>query len=50
MLAEGVVGFKCFMIDSGVKEFPHVSEEDIHQAMKQLQGTDSVLLVSIVVH
>ena len=44
MLAEGVVGFKCFMINSGVKEFPHVSEDDLHQAMAQLQGTGAVLL------
>eukprot|EP01137_Pigoraptor_chileana_P014183 Opistho-2@68516 len=40
----GVRGFKCFLINSGVDEFPHVVEADLHKAMKALQGTDSVLL------
>jgi len=46
MVQAGVAGFKCFLIHSGVDEFPHVSDTDLHAAMKQLQGTDSVLLVS----
>ncbi|XP_056598386.1 alanine--glyoxylate aminotransferase-like isoform X4 [Triplophysa dalaica] len=44
MLQAGVAGFKCFLIHSGVEEFPHVSDADLHATMKQLQGTDSVLL------
>ncbi|KAK7888770.1 hypothetical protein WMY93_024330 [Mugilogobius chulae] len=44
MIGAGVAGFKCFMIHSGVDEFPHVSHADLHTAMKQLQGTGSVLL------
>lgn len=46
MIQAGVTGFKCFLIHSGVEEFPHVTEHDLHTAMKQLQGTGSVLLVS----
>lgn len=46
MVEAGVAGFKCFLIHSGVDEFPHVSEKDLHAAMKELQGTKSVLLVS----
>lgn len=46
MVQAGVAGFKCFLIQSGVEEFPHVSDADLHAAMKQLQGTDSVILVS----
>ncbi len=46
MVQAGVAGFKCFLIHSGVDEFPHVSDADLHAAMKQLQGTGSVLLVS----
>ena len=46
MIAAGISGFKCFLIHSGVEEFPHVSEADLHKAMKELQGTDSVLLVN----
>ncbi|XP_074046836.1 allantoinase, mitochondrial-like isoform X2 [Macrotis lagotis] len=44
LMEAGVPGFKCFMIDSGVEEFPHVSTKDLHMAMKELQGTDCVLL------
>ncbi|XP_055799902.1 allantoinase, mitochondrial [Salvelinus fontinalis] len=44
MIQAGVAGFKCFLIHSGVEEFPHVTDEDLHMAMKQLQGTGSVLL------
>lgn len=44
MVQAGVAGFKCFLIHSGVDEFPHVSDADLHAAMEQLQGTDSVLL------
>ncbi|XP_037326180.1 allantoinase, mitochondrial isoform X1 [Pungitius pungitius] len=44
MIQAGVAGFKCFLIHSGVEEFPHVTERDLHAAMAQLQGTGSVLL------
>ncbi|KTF75632.1 hypothetical protein cypCar_00035900 [Cyprinus carpio] len=44
MVQAGVAGFKCFLIHSGVDEFPHVSDTDLDSAMKQLQGTGSVLL------
>ncbi|XP_037530935.1 zgc:103559 [Nematolebias whitei] len=44
MIQAGVAGFKCFLIHSGVDEFPHVTDSDLHTAMKQLQGTGSVLL------
>ncbi|XP_058493475.1 allantoinase, mitochondrial [Solea solea] len=44
MIQAGVAGFKCFLIHSGVEEFPHVTDSDLHAAMKQLQGTGSVLL------
>ncbi|XP_013979220.1 allantoinase, mitochondrial [Salmo salar] len=44
MIQAGVAGFKCFLMHSGVEEFPHVTDGDLHIAMKQLQGTGSVLL------
>ncbi|KAH9965112.1 allantoinase [Lactifluus volemus] len=40
----GVRGFKCFMIESGVEEFPCVSESDLRPAMSALKDTGSVLL------
>ncbi|XP_056420671.1 allantoinase, mitochondrial-like isoform X1 [Hyla sarda] len=44
MFHAGVAGFKCFLINSGVPEFPHVSLMDLHSAMCELQETNSVLL------
>ncbi|KAF5348088.1 hypothetical protein D9758_010066 [Tetrapyrgos nigripes] len=44
LVDRGVKGFKCFLIESGVEEFPCVKEEDLHKAMKVLQDTDVPLL------
>ncbi|EJD00776.1 allantoinase [Fomitiporia mediterranea MF3/22] len=44
MSEDGVKGFKCFMIESGVEEFPCVKAENIEKAMQELQNTDTVLL------
>lgn len=45
MLDAGVAGFKCFLIDSGVPEFPHVGEEDLRKAMPVLARRGAPLLV-----
>ncbi|EPQ57756.1 allantoinase [Gloeophyllum trabeum ATCC 11539] len=39
----GVKGFKCFLIESGVEEFPCVVEQDVAKAMQTLQGKPTVL-------
>ncbi|WWC67856.1 allantoinase [Kwoniella pini CBS 10737] len=44
MLNNGVKGFKCFLIDSGVEEFPHVEEEDLIKACEALKGTNALIL------
>ncbi len=41
----GVVGFKCFLIHSGVEEFPNVTEEDLRGAMPELARLGAVLIV-----
>ncbi|KAJ7647310.1 allantoinase [Roridomyces roridus] len=41
----GVKGFKCFLIDSGVEEFPCVSESDTRKAMEVLQHSPSTVLL-----
>ncbi|HKO98933.1 MAG TPA: allantoinase AllB [Pyrinomonadaceae bacterium] len=41
----GVVGFKCFLVHSGVDEFPNVSETDLHEAMPELARLGAVLIV-----
>lgn len=37
MIEAGVKGFKCFLCDSGVDEFRHVEEEDLHRALPKIQ-------------
>ncbi|TFK84933.1 allantoinase [Polyporus arcularius HHB13444] len=39
----GVRGFKCFLIESGVDEFPCVNETDLRQAMHELKDSPTVL-------
>lgn len=36
MVDAGVKGFKCFLIESGVDEFPAVDEDDVRIAMEKL--------------
>ena len=43
--AAGVVGFKCFLIDSGVAEFPNVTEPDLRAALPELARLDALLIV-----
>src|SRR2546425_696640 len=41
----GVVGFKCFLIHSGVDEFPNVTEADLRLAMPELTRLGASLIV-----
>ena len=41
----GVVGFKCFLVPSGVDEFPHVTEADLRLAMPELTRLGALLIV-----
>ena len=45
LVADGVRGFKCFLIDSGVEEFGWVAEPHLAIAMPILAGLDRPLLV-----
>ncbi|MEQ1924405.1 MAG: allantoinase AllB, partial [Pyrinomonadaceae bacterium] len=45
LIERGVRGFKCFLIHSGVDEFPHVNESDLGIAMPEIARLGSVLLV-----
>ncbi|MFQ5689436.1 MAG: allantoinase AllB [Gemmatimonadota bacterium] len=44
LLDGGVLGFKCFLVDSGLEDFRAVGEEDLRAAMKCLAGHGAVLL------
>ena len=45
MVDAGVRGFKCFLVPSGVDEFPPVDERDLREAMPILAGRGVPLLV-----
>ncbi|HEX2715237.1 MAG TPA: allantoinase AllB [Candidatus Acidoferrales bacterium] len=40
----GVLGFKCFLIPSGVDEFRHVAEADLRVAVAELAAVGAVLI------
>ena len=44
MVRAGVKGFKGFLCDSGVPEFPAISEEEMRLAMRELEGEKTVLM------
>ncbi|HEV3468103.1 MAG TPA: allantoinase AllB [Pyrinomonadaceae bacterium] len=41
---EGVVGFKCFLIDSGVEEFPRVNEAELRSALEEVARLGATLI------
>ncbi|HEX7809927.1 MAG TPA: allantoinase AllB, partial [Thermoanaerobaculia bacterium] len=45
MLEAGARGFKCFLVHSGVDEFPNVDERGLYEAARELAGTGAPLLV-----
>ena len=45
LLAAGVVGFKCFLVPSGVEEFPHVTETHLREALPVLSRLQALLIV-----
>lgn len=45
ILDEGARGFKCFLVPSGVDEFPFVTRSDVEAALAQLSGTGVSLMV-----
>jgi allantoinase len=42
---EGVFGFKCFLLHSGVDEFPHLDADQMEEDMAELKSFDSLLIV-----
>lgn len=45
MLEAGARGFKCFLVHSGVDEFPNVNERELYEAARELAPTGAPLLV-----
>ncbi|CAG8512745.1 2340_t:CDS:2 [Paraglomus occultum] len=44
LIKAGVRGFKCFLIESGVDEFPCVNETDARRAFEKLQSQNTVFM------
>jgi allantoinase len=44
LLEAGVTGFKCFLIHSGVDEFPHVTKEQAREALQQMKNYGGYLM------
>jgi allantoinase len=45
LLDAGVVGFKCFLIDSGIAEFPPLSRDELRAAMTALAASGAPMIV-----
>ena len=43
--AAGVFGFKCFLVPSGVDEFPHLTTPQLADALAVLQPLDALMIV-----
>jgi allantoinase len=41
----GVLGFKCFLVDSGVEEFPPLGAGELDRCLQELAGLPALLLV-----
>jgi allantoinase len=41
----GVFGFKCFLLDSGVEEFPPLSAAELEEDLRELAGFDGLMIV-----
>jgi allantoinase len=41
----GVFGFKCFLLHSGVDEFPHLEPDELEAAMRETASFDALMIV-----
>jgi allantoinase len=42
---DGVFGFKCFLLHSGVDEFPHLEADELEEDLAELKTFDSLMIV-----
>jgi allantoinase len=45
LFEHGVFGFKCFLLHSGVDEFPPLRPEELEPVMREIAGFDGLLIV-----
>jgi allantoinase len=41
----GVFGFKCFLLHSGVEEFPHLDADELEEDLAEIAGFDALMIV-----
>jgi allantoinase len=41
----GVFGFKCFLLHSGVDEFPHLTPDELEEALRQVKSFGGLMIV-----
>lgn len=46
MIRAGVIGFKAYLIDSGIEEYPNVKSIELDDIFSTLNGSDVVIAVS----
>jgi allantoinase len=44
LFSAGVIGFKCFLVHSGVDEFPNVTEADLRESLPELARLGALLI------
>ncbi|WP_062737060.1 allantoinase AllB [Kocuria turfanensis] len=42
---DGVFGFKCFLLHSGVDEFPHLEADELEEDLAEIKTFDSLMIV-----
>lgn len=42
---DGVFGFKCFLLHSGVDEFPHLEGDQLEEYLEELKSFDALMIV-----
>ena len=42
---DGVFGFKCFLVHSGVDQFPHLDANEMEDDLAELSSFDSMMIV-----
>jgi len=50
LVQNGVLGFKSFMVNSGIDEFPHVNEEDLRKGVAHLRNVPHLTPLPLLVH
>lgn len=45
LVREGVFGFKCFLLHSGVDEFPSLTAEELEKGLREIAALHSVMVV-----